>query len=82
VKLAVAWTFQKRMTGRTETDPTRSAATLRAVIHQHSPADVSGRVECACQAAVPYPCPTTELIALELGVPLPTTPTYEEMVDD
>lgn len=91
MNLQAARTWQSRLLHRVETDPTRSAAALRAVIRAHGPTDpdpldgVTGAICPECLAgpgiAVAYPCATTQTIALELGVPLPEAPAYEGLLD-
>jgi hypothetical protein len=85
---AEAFTFKSRLLFRISTDPTASARTLRAVIEQHGPTtdEDTGRAVCPdCLAGpgipVSYPCATKQVIAMELGVPLPEVRAYDALTD-
>jgi hypothetical protein len=85
---AEAFTWKSRLLFRISTDPTASARALRAVIEQHKPDQIpeSSHVVCAdCLAGpgipVSYPCATKQVIAMELGVPLPEPRAYDALTD-
>lgn len=67
---AEARDLHARITFRSQNHPTKVGAALRAVIAEHAPLDESDLVLCGSHV-VPYPCDDVEIIARELGVPLP-----------
>jgi hypothetical protein len=83
-----AATWKSRLLFRISTDPTASARTLRAVIELHGPEQNPDRVDAQCRVCtggpgitVQYPCATPQVVARELGVPLPEPTGYEALTD-